>query len=276
MAQKNIRPPAVAGLLYPDDPSALYTAITRLLSQVVSTEPALFAPKALVVPHAAYVYSGSVAASAFALVASTAETIRRVVLIGPAHRVAVSGCVLPSAESFSTPLGDIPVDQHTCRRLAAFEHVSVIDQAHAREHCLEVQLPFLQCLLPRFELIPLLVGHISPQDFASVLAELWGGAETLIVISSDLSHYLPYEVAKRIDRLTTDEILALHPQVESEQACGARAINGLLLLAQRFGLTSQLIDSCNSGDTAGDRNRVVGYASIAFYEDHNHVCTTLH
>lgn len=274
------RPPAVAGIFYPDEPATLNTEVLRLLNCSMPESNPESVPKALIVPHAGYIYSGSVAASAFATLgnalACSASAPTRVVLLGPAHRVAVQGCALPSVEAFATPLGGIPIDVQSCKLLESLNTVSLNDQAHALEHCLEVQLPFLQCVLQSFEIVPLLVGQIKPADLGRVLTTLWGGPETIFIISSDLSHYLPYTVAKRIDRLTIDEILTLQPHIDTEQACGARVINGFLMTAQKLRLRPQLIDFCNSGDTAGDRDRVVGYASLAFYEETHDAGPNLH
>lgn len=267
MATESVRPAAVAGSFYPEDPRALLSEVSRLFARVDESEARAAAPKAIVVPHAGYIYSGGVAASAFALLRPVAEHIRRVVLIGPAHRVAFRGFAIPGAQAFMTPLGLIPLSRTDWLALGEREDVIVDDRPHASEHCLEVQLPFLQHVLPQFEIVPVLVGDAGPKAVAGLLSALWGGSETLIVISSDLSHYLPYQVARRVDATTLDEIMSLRATLDPEQACGARPLNGLLTLAGKWGLKPQLIEMCNSGDTAGDRARVVGYASIAFYEE---------
>ncbi len=227
-------------------------------------------PKVLIVPHAGYVYSGPVAARAYARVAVLRDVVRRVVLLGPTHRVYMRGLALPACTAFATPLGEVPIDQEALAAVRALPQVTVSDAPHALEHSLEVQLPFLQTVLGQFALLPLAVGDVAPESVAAVLDVLWGGAETLIVVSSDLSHYHGYAEATRIDRTTADSILALTGAIDHEQACGATPINALLLCARRRGLESELIDLRNSGDTAGHRSRVVGYAAFAFAEGGKH------
>jgi len=260
------RPPAVADMFYPGNPAALAGVVDQLLSDVPPA--ALEQPKALIVPHAGYIYSGATAARAYAALAPWHSSIRRVVLLGPTHRVAVNGLALPSVAAFATPLGDVPLDREAIARIAGLPQVVVSDRVHAEEHSLEVHLPFLQRVLDDFMLVPLAVGHASPQAVAEVLGLLWGGPETLIVISSDLSHFLPYAAANDVDRETCRHILHLDTHIRPEQACGAFPVNGLLLAAGQRGLVPQLIQRCNSGDTAGDKQRVVGYAAFAFHENH--------
>lgn len=257
-----IRPPAVAGTFYPGDPRELSAMVAGFL-QGESSGPA---PKAVIAPHAGYIYSGPIAGSAFRAVASAAGTITRVVLLGPSHFVPFRGLALPGDPWFATPLGKVRVEPEGAGASLRLPQVRVIPQAHAREHSLEVEIPFLQTLLGEFDLVALAVGDASGEEVAEVLERLWGGPETLIVISSDLSHYLPYEAARRADRATADEILALGGPLEGRQACGAGPINGLLEVARRRGLTAGLLDLRNSGDTAGDRSRVVGYGAFAFHE----------
>lgn len=271
MATASIRPPAVAGMFYPADPRVLQTLVNELLAQAASDGALdISAPKVLVVPHAGYIYSGAIAAQAYARLIHLRDRIERVILLGPAHRVPVRGFALPAAQSFSTPLGIVPLDQEAWRTLQRRDDVLVDDRPHAFEHCLEVQLPFLQTMLDHFELVPLLVGDAPREAVADVLSVLWGGDETLIVISSDLSHYHRYDEARAIDRGTIDDIMKLRSSLDPEQACGARPLNGLLHLAAARGLRPQLIDLRNSGDTAGDRNSVVGYASLAFCQESDH------
>lgn len=260
-----IRPAAVAGMFYPGNPVDLASNLDRMLTEAESHAPAL-APKALIVPHAGYIYSGPIAASGYALLKPLADNIRRVVLLGPTHRVAVRGLALPGAEAFSTPLGAVPVDQAAVRSIAELPQVTVSQEAHALEHSLEVHLPFLQTVLDNFSVLPLAVGMASPEEVAEVLDKLWGGPETLIVISSDLSHYLPYDAASQLDGDTANTILRMEETVTHHQACGGTPVNGLIIAARRHGLTPHLLDLRNSGDTAGDRARVVGYASFAFTE----------
>jgi AmmeMemoRadiSam system protein B/AmmeMemoRadiSam system protein A len=260
------RAPAVAGRFYPLPAAELRAQVRHLLGQAAAGAQSTVAPKALIAPHAGYVYSGAVAASAYARLLPLAGRIRRVLLLGPVHRVAVRGLALPGAARFATPLGEIEVDAEAVAALRELPQVTESREAHAPEHSLEVHLPFLQEALGEFKLVPLAVGEASPAEVAQVLERLWGGPETLIVVSSDLSHYLPYATAQRIDRDTVDAMLALNTEIDHLQACGAAPVNGLLLAAQRRQLTPRLLDLRNSGDTAGDKSRVVGYASIALYE----------
>jgi len=262
---QDVRPAAVAGMFYPSAPERLAGEIRSYLFH--ASKPAARAPKALIVPHAGYVYSGPIAAHGYALLEPLRDKVKRVVLFGPAHRVAVRGLATTSASAFATPLGEVAIDTLGVAAALAFPQVTVSDAAHAHEHALEVQLPFLQTMLRTFSLVPFAVGHASTEEVAQVIDALWGGPETLVVVSSDLSHYHAYAQAKRIDRATTDAILAMSPTLDHEQACGATPINGLLRCAKRRGLAPSLLDLRNSGDTAGDRGRVVGYASFAFTGD---------
>lgn len=270
MANASIRRPAVAGTFYPADPRALNTMIADMLNGAMPLEKVSW-PKAIIVPHAGYIYSGPVAAAAYASLRGSATFYRKVVLLGPAHRVPVDGFALPASQCLATPLGEVAVDRPAWERLQIEPDIQVDEQAHALEHSLEVQLPFLQTVLERFTLVPLLVGHTLGERVAQVIESLWGQDDTLIVISSDLSHYLPYHQARWRDQSTVEEILQLHPRLSFEQACGALPVNGLILAAQRHHLSPVLLDQRNSGDTAGDRNRVVGYSSIAFSEVRPHV-----
>jgi len=258
----SIRPPAVAGLFYPADPEVLMHDVSAMLSG--ADEFKVGHPKALIVPHAGYIYSGPVAASGYAALKQVASDIKKVVLLGPTHRVPVHGLAVPGVTAFATPLGEIPLDMEAVERIKHFKQVVVNDAVHAQEHSLEVHLPFLQSLLHEFTLLPLAVGMASPEEVAEVLESVWGGKETLIVISSDLSHYLPYDMARHVDTATTNEILHLQTDIPHDHACGATPVNGLLLLAQRHHLEPRLLDLRNSGDTAGPRDGVVGYAAIAF------------
>lgn len=259
---EGVRLAAVAGMFYPAAPARLAAAIDACLAPAANVGTAW--PKAMIVPHAGYVYSGPIAGHAYAQLAPARDVVRRVVLFGPAHRVPVRGLALPRATHFATPLGTVAIDTGAVRALADLPCVVVSDAVHAAEHALEVQLPFLQTVLDDFSLVPLAVGDATGQDVARVMERLWGGPETLILVSSDLSHYLPYHAAQRTDRATADAVLALTPTLDHEQACGATAINGLLRCAAARGLRPELLDLRNSGDTAGDRQRVVGYAAFAF------------
>ncbi|AXS79761.1 AmmeMemoRadiSam system protein B [Dechloromonas sp. HYN0024] len=264
----NTRPPAVAGTFYPTDPATLAATVDQLLAGAGATSA--IQPKALIVPHAGYVYSGSTAAMAYATLAPCATSIRRVILLGPTHRVAVDGIALPEGDAFATPLGTIRLDAEAIAGIADLPQIVFSDRVHALEHSLEVHLPFLQRVLPSFTLVPLAVGNASPEAVAEVLDRLWDGPETLIVVSSDLSHFLPYATAQQVDRNTCAHILQFDTTINPQQACGAYPVNGLLLAARQRGLAARLLGSCNSGDTAGDRNRVVGYASFSFTAASHH------
>jgi hypothetical protein len=255
-------------MFYPAARAALAADVRAHLAGAVARPAETAAtPKALIAPHAGYVYSGPIAAAAYAQLEAARGTIRRVVLFGPAHRVPVRGLALPTARAFATPLGTVTVDREAAIAVLALPQVCENDAAHASEHSLEVQLPFLQTALGEFSIVPFVVGDTTPEDVADVIELLWGGPETLIVVSSDLSHYHRYDDARKMDRATGDAILALSATLDHEQACGATPINGLLLAARRHGLRPELLDLRNSGDTAGDKSRVVGYASFAFTED---------
>jgi AmmeMemoRadiSam system protein B len=266
-----VRQAAVAGLFYPEDAARLRTDVVQLLqarsagARTADVPPRLDA-KALIVPHAGYVYSGPVAAAAYAGIAARRGAISRVILIGPSHRVYLHGVALPEATAFSTPLGTVQVDAAARAALLPRGDVLESDAAHALEHCLEVQLPFLQVLLEDFTIVPLVVGEASPRQVADVLAAVWGGPETLVLVSSDLSHYHRYAAAQQLDAQTAAAILARRNDLRSEQACGAAAINGLLTRARDLNLSVQEISRLNSGDTSGERERVVGYGAYALYD----------
>ncbi|HET9821321.1 MAG TPA: AmmeMemoRadiSam system protein B [Burkholderiaceae bacterium] len=261
MMPTTVRPAAVAGRFYPGDATALERELARCTPVHEAAAPP---PKMLLVPHAGYVYSGPVAGSAYACLAGARGRIARVVLLGPTHRVAVRGLAAPGVQRFATPLGEVPVDREALARIAELPQVVTSDAAHAEEHSLEVQLPFLQRALGAFALVPLAVGRATAAEVAQVLERLWGGDETLVVISSDLSHYLPYEAARQRDAATIARVLALDAALDHDEACGATPLAGALVAARRHGLAARLLDLRNSGDTAGDRARVVGYAAVAF------------
>lgn len=253
----SVRDAAVAGLFYPADPGELREAVRGYLGE--GRGPA---PKALIVPHAGYVYSGPVAGSGY----RSWEGARgnRVVLLGPAHRYPLAGLAAHGADAFATPLGRVTVDREAVERLLSLPQVRRIDDAHRGEHSLEVHLPFLQLLFEDFLLVPLVVGDAPPAEVADALEVVWGGLETFVVISSDLSHYHDYETAKRLDRRTADSIEGLRAnEVGPEAACGCRAIGGLLEVARRRGLSVTTLDLRNSGDTRGPRSEVVGYGAFA-------------
>ncbi|MDO8464399.1 MAG: AmmeMemoRadiSam system protein B [Gallionella sp.] len=301
---QNIRAAAVAGLFYPGEADVLMHDVRAMLAAARPSElspnghgkhaapdnenrharfPHLnplplageeaieslreFHVKALIVPHAGYIYSGAIAASAYASLKNIASKIHRVVLLGPTHRVAVHGLALPGTDTFTTPLGNVRIDLAAAQAIAHLPQVTISAPAHAQEHSLEVQLPFLQSVLPDFKLLPLAVGMASAEEVAEVLEVLWGGDETLIVISSDLSHYLPYPTAQRVDNETVQSILKLHQPIAHDRACGGTPISGLIVAAKKHSLTPHLLDLRNSGDTAGSHDQVVGYAAIAFTQD---------
>lgn len=266
-AKTSVRPPAVAGLFYPADPQALRDAVMQHLDG--ASLNSLRAPKALIVPHAGYIYSGPVAAAAYATIEARRPAIRRVVLLGPSHRVYLHGIALPRWDAFATPLGEVPVDREWRSRLIASGDVMSADAPHAQEHALEVQLPFLQMLLGDFELLPLVAGAAQPEHVAAVLATVWDDDGTLVLISSDLSHYHPYDEARAVDRETSEAIVRRTPSLTGEQACGAVCINGLLHLARQRSYVVEEIMRNNSADTAGDRQRVVGYGAFAIHESPN-------
>jgi AmmeMemoRadiSam system protein B len=262
MKSSDVRKAAVAGMFYPDDPAELRDMVADFLAQADAQGPA---PKALIAPHAGYVYSGPIAASAFARLRSARDVVRRVVLMGPSHRVPFHGMAVPTARFFATPLGTIPIDEDAVRNVLALPQVVTLDAAHAMEHSLEVHLPFLQVALDEFSLVPIVVGEADPDDIADVLDAVWGGPETLLVISSDLSHYYDYKTARRMDEATSKSIEALHPdEIQFEQACGRLPIKGLLTAAREHGLRAATVDLRNSGDTAGPRDQVVGYGAYVF------------
>ena len=261
-----VRPAVVAGRFYPRDPTELRDLINLLLAQVPkATGPA---PKALIAPHAGYLYSGPIAASAYAQLLPSRDQIQRIVLLGPSHYVAVKGLAISSAEAFATPLGLVPVDVEAVRQARTLPQVLELDKAHEQEHSIEVQLPFLQTVLGSFALVPLAVGDATPEEVGQVLDILWGGPETRFVISSDLSHYCDSETAQRLDKATAKAIEALKPGgVGEDRACGRIPIRGLLQAARRHGLRARTVDLRSSGDTAGPRDKVVGYGAFVFEEE---------
>jgi len=258
---QRLRQPAVAGTFYPADPGRLRAMIAGFLARVAAGGAP---PRAIIAPHAGYAYSGLVAAAAYARLALARTRIRRVLLVGPSHRLAFRGLAVPEADAFATPLGRVPVDPEALAGLLELPFVRRLEAAHAREHSLEVQLPFLQAVLGEFTLVPLLVGEASPAEVAAALDRRWEPG-TAVVASSDLSHYLDQAAARRLDQASSDAIVALRPEaLDGERACGHLAVRGLLLAARRRGLRAELLDLRNSGDTAGGTGRVVGYGAYAF------------
>src|SRR5258706_2127928 len=275
----SIRPAAVAGMFYPGNAATLAAEVDELLGGADELAPRLGFPKALIVPHAGYIYSGAVAAHAYDAIRPARGIVKRVVLLGPVHRVAVRGLALPSVDAFSTPLGTIRLDREALRALQDLPQVVASDAAHALEHPLEVQLPFLQKTLGEFALVPLAVGTASVAEVAQVIERLWGGPETLIVISTDLSHYHRYDEARAIDGATIAKVAAYATNLSHEEACGATPLNGLLSVSKSKNLSLKLFAACNSGDTAGGKDQVVGYSSFGVFEgkeiDLNDAGTTL-
>jgi len=260
-----VRRPAVAGAFYPSDAQELDAAVQLYLARAGETDGP--APKAIIAPHAGYIYSGPVAASAYARLVPAKNKITRVILLGPCHRVPVRGLAASSADAFATPLGVVPVDKEARERALALPQVKVFDATHAGEHSLEVHLPFLQVVLGNFKIVPLVAGDASPDEVAEVIEHLWGGSETLIVVSSDLTHYLEYGTAQRIDNATCRAIETLSPEaIGRDQACGRVPVRGLLTVAKRRGMSVTTLDLRNSGDTAGSKDRVVGYGAWMFSE----------
>lgn len=262
----SVRPAAVAGMFYPGDARSLAAELNDLFGGVERSQPRLGFPKALIVPHAGYIYSGEVAAHAYEELAAARGVVRRVVMLGPVHRVPVRGLAIPSDEAFATPLGLVPIDRAALGEVRNLQQVVTSDRAHLQEHALEVQLPFLQRQLGNFALAPFAVGDASVQEVAQVIERLWGGPETLIVISTDLSHYHPYAQARAIDGATLDRIGSFATDLHHEEACGATPLNGFLALAKAKNMSMHLLAACNSGDTAGGKGQVVGYSAFALHE----------
>jgi len=261
-----IRKPAVAGQFYPGTAAELGAAVSHYLDAADAGDARV--PKAMIAPHAGYVYSGPIAATAYKRLEPVRGVIKRVVLLGPCHRVAVRGLALSGADAFATPLGEIKIDKQAAEEIARLPQVAIFDEIHKLEHSLEVHLPFLQTVLDDFTLVPLVVGEAAPESVAEVLEKLWGGPETLIVVSSDLSHYLDYDSARKIDGATCSAIEQLAPEKIARQgACGRFPVGGLLTLAKKRHMSVETVDLRNSGDTAGPRDRVVGYGSWLFFED---------
>lgn len=261
-----VRQPAVAGLFYPGNARELTNEVTQYLRDARrDSDYAEESPKALIVPHAGYMYSGNIAARAYVTLDNIADRIERVVLIGPAHRVRLKGLAITDVQYFRTPLGDIPIDIPATRQLLTLPQVQVMDAAHWQEHSLEVQLPFLQVSLGEFSVVPVVIGDATPSEVDQVIELLWGGPETLVIISSDLSHYLDYETARYIDRSTSEAVEHFRfDLIDFNQACGCIGMQALLRVAKRKGMAVHTLGLCNSGDVAGGRDNVVGYGSWAF------------
>ena len=262
MTLMKIRPPAVAGTFYPADPVLLKRQIDGFIG---AARPARnVPPKVLVCPHAGTLYSGKTAGIGYAQLSPGRDSIHRVIVLGPTHRISIRGLAVPSADAFATPLGTVPIDHLGRQQALRLPQVVMDDLPHQQEHSLELQLPFLQRALARFSLLPFAVGEASPEEVAEVLDLVWGGDDTLIVISTDLSHFHPAREAERIDRESVTALLTHAGPLDHQQACGATPLNGLARVARQRGLQPCLLDLCHSGDTAGDPTRVVGYAALRF------------
>ena len=259
------RPAAVAGSFYPADQAHLRAAVDELLETNPCTSARV--PKAIVVPHAGYIYSGSTAASVYNLLKPASRSITRVVMLGPAHRVRLAGMALSDSDKFITPFGEIAIDTELQNNVIKLSNLSVSEHAHAFEHSLEVQLPFLQTVLESFKLLPVVVGDASADEVATLVDRVWGQDETVIVVSTDLSHFRSYESATKFDKSTCAAILNYDTSLNGEQACGCFPLNGMLKIAVKRKMHIDLIDYRNSGDTAGSRDRVVGYGAFALYEN---------
>lgn len=265
MGSLSVRQPAVAGLFYDSDPPLLMQQVDEMLAPPPATASAMQQPRALIVPHAGYAYSGRTAACAYRQLHPWRDSIRRVVLLGPAHRVYLEALALPACQRFATPLGEVEIDPQLTETALQLPAVCVSDEAHRQEHSLEVQLPFLQRALDQFTLLPLVVGHCPATEVAAVVDKLCTATDTLLVVSSDLSHFHNYQQAQALDRRTCERLLQHDQALEGKDACGANALNGLM--ASRYGqqMTVQLLELCNSGDSAGDHSRVVGYGAFALH-----------
>lgn len=258
-----VKQPAVAGIFYPAEPEILHRQIREFIAAAGTADAP--APKALIAPHAGYIYSGPIAGSAYASLGKEASRIHRVILLAPSHRVALRGIAYSSANYFQTPLGLVPLDRKTQDRLARLPQLHLHDAAFEEEHSIEVHLPFLQELLTDFSIIPLLVGDATAEQVAEVIEQVWQPDGNLVVISSDLSHYLDYTSATKMDRETSQAIEALQPEALSyHSACGRIPVSGLLLVAKKHDLKARTVDLRNSGDTAGSHDRVVGYGAYVF------------
>lgn len=260
-----IRKEAVAGTFYPEGTIELETLITTLLHE--KDLPDIPPPKAIIVPHAGYVFSGSIAASAYRKIKSFSSLIKKVVILGPSHRVSFNGIALSSDEQWATPLGNVEVDQETCCELKTIDFINYNDAAHKEEHSIEVQLPFLQKTLNDFTIIPLLSCQTSLKEAVYTLEKVWGDEETLIIISSDLSHFLNYDDCRKKDHETVNAIENFdYDKLKNDDACGLIPISALLAVAKQKKMKMETLDVRCSGDTAGRRDSVVGYASFGFWE----------
>ena len=258
------RQPAVSGTFYPGSPESINEMLDEYLGDAKKQRPDGLRPKALIVPHAGWIYSGPIAASAYTLLEPIADRIDHVVLLGPSHFVPFEGVAIPSHDAFATPLGEIPIDRSAAAKIDDLDVATIWDTPHGREHSLEVQLPFLQKILGDFDLLPIAVGDATAAQVGEVIDRLWGDERTLILISTDLSHYQPYDEACAIDEKTASAIDDLsRTDIGPYEACGCRPVNGMIHAARQHDLSSNRLDLRNSGDTAGPRDQVVGYGAWA-------------
>ncbi|MEY3220641.1 MAG: hypothetical protein RIT27_1998 [Pseudomonadota bacterium] len=259
-----IRKPILAGFFYPDEPLFLIHTIEELLKEIPPTD---ISPKALIVPHASYEYAGKIMATAYASLLKKHFQIKNVVLLGISHHTSFRGIAVTSKTAYLTPLGQIPVEESTVMKLLQYPQIIMFDEAHIKEHCLELQLPFLQVILQSFSLIPLVVGDISSNNISEVLKILWGNQETLVIVTSNLSYYHHYNTAQQLDQMNATLIETLRWQdLKHDQTCSSPLMGGLLQVAQQKALTAKTFAICNSGDTIGTKDRVVGYGAFGFYE----------
>jgi AmmeMemoRadiSam system protein B len=265
MTPQAVRPTAVAGLFYPDDADELSAIVDREM-EATAIRAEYPAPKALIAPHAGYAYSGAIAASAYATLGPAAAGIRRVVLLGPAHRVPLEGMAVPTVAAFASPLGEVPIDPELVEIALRSRHVVADDRPHDDEHGLEVHLPFLQRVIGAsgWTLLPVVVGQTDADVVADLLLSVWGGPETLVVVSTDLSHYHSHDTARNLDAATAGAILARRASaIRPSDACGVYPLRGLLVVAERLGMDLTLLDLRTSADTAGEPSRVVGYGAFS-------------
>lgn len=263
------RNPAVAGIFYASEPKKLDSEVAHYLTS--DFRQSTVRPKILIVPHAGYQYSASVAAKAYLQLQKFSGKIKNVILVGPSHRVAFNGIAVSSADDFKTPLGNVALNKEIIGEMIKNNHdVLYYDAAHQEEHCLEVQLPFLQKVLNKFKIVPLVYGNISPEKLAVALEPYLQDDKNIVIISADLSHYYNYDTAKDIDAETADKINSREPSLTEHMSCGATGINAALILAKKDHLHPDMLELANSGDTSGDKERVVGYGAWSFSEAEKH------
>lgn len=255
------RKPTVAGLFYPSETDNLSKLITDLLNQ----KPPVSFTKMLIVPHAAYQYIGEILAQSYLHLFSRSQQIKTVVLLTPSHHIKFNGIAITSKDCYLTPFGEVIIDSDAMMTLLNFPQVVMFDDAHIKEHSIEIHLPFLQTILPSFSLVPLIIGETNSYNILEILEKLWEQEETLIIASMNLSHYQTYNIAQELDQRTSQAIESLHWQsLQTNQICNIHLISSLLQLAHQKSLTPKTIKVCNSGDLTGIKNRVVGYGAFIF------------